>query len=492
MSILETDIVFRKPTIITDTATNGGIKGAVEVQSGVRHALFPRVTKSERDNGVTRLRKEFLCNENADDESAYDVFAWLEMPSNAGDRFFLRAGTQDDVQGDLADHDPLRIGCGQLYAGITAGDATVDILMENDEHIFINGDYIHIANKVMTGQTIAADVNVGDSVEYNGTALEWQKIAYTDDIAYPNGLCVGSDLVMSTDGSTHEEWLQIAVNLTADESIGSGDGASLTLTLATLTNATNGICRKKGIDPGEPDHAVVVTAPPTGGGSDMKARFFGDGTLDTGNSDASAGALDMTDGTWTTDITWDVAPAADSDNISVTYAENSYSYLGFVATVTLEAGQMFANNYTADESTYVSGCLYQAEIVSSYDNLVATTAGNGVYNYITYPVLVFNDGTIEDAITITFTGAATFTAAGLHAGDLGSGSTADDFSTTNPDTGQPYFTIDKDGWTGTWAAADTLTFDTHPSAMGMWLEELVPPLTAAEPNNLIVVGWYCE
>lgn len=491
MSIAESDIVFKKPTIITDTSTNGGIMGAVEVQSGVRHALFPRVTKSERDAGVTRYRKEFLCNENPDDETAYDVLVWPEMPSNAGDRFYLRSGTQDDTQGDLETYDPLRVGCGQLNANITAGDSDCDILMEDDDFIFPNGDYIHIANKVMTGQTIAADVNVGDSVTYN--AGTWEKITYTDDIEYPNGLCVGADLVMSTDGSTHEEWLQIATNLTEDEAIGTGDGASLTITLATLTNAANGICRKKGIAPDEPDHCVVVTAPPTGGGADMKARFLPDGSLDTANSDASAGELDMTDGTWTTDITWDVAPAADSDNITVTYAENSYSYSGNVATVTLEAGQMFANNYTGgDDSTYVAVCLYAAEVVASYDDLVVTTAGDGDYDDTTYPILAHNDGAIEDVITLTFTAATTFTAAGVNAGDLGSGATTGDFSPTNPDTGQPYFTIDQDGWTGTWAAADTLVFALHPAALPLWLEEVVPASTAAEPNNLVVLGWYCE
>lgn len=492
MSITESDVKFRKPTVITDTATNGGIKGAVLVQSGVRHSLFPRVTKSERDNGVTRYRKEFLCNENAADETAYDVLVWMEMPSNGGDHFYLREGTQDDTQGDLETYDPLRIGTGQLNSGITAGGTSVQVSMEDSDYIWPNGEYLHIANKVKTGQTIASDVSVGDSVQYNAVSGEWEKITYTDDIDYPSGLCVGSDLVMSIDGSTNEEWLQIKTNLTEDESIGTGDGASLTITLSTLSNATNGICRKKGVDTNEAGHPVVVTAPPVGGGADMYAKFNPDGSLDTANSDASAGELDMTDGTWTTDITWDTAPAAESDNITVTYAENSFSYSGNVATVQLETGAQFANNYTADESTYVAACLNQATVVASYDSLVATTAGDGDYDDTSYPIAVFNDGTIEDTITITFTGATSFTASGVNAGSLGSGATTGDFSPTNADTGQPYFTIDKDGWTGTWASADTLVFDIHPSAMPIWIEEEVPSSTSAEPNNLVVVGWYSE
>ena len=491
MSILETDIVFRKPTVITDTPTNGGIKGAVEVLNGVRHALFPRVTKAERDAGVTRLRKQFLCNSNADDETSYGMMAWLETQSNAGDRFYLGAGTQDDTQGDLDDYDLLFVGCGRLNAGLTAGVSTsVELLMEDDDFVFPNGDLLHIADKIHTGQTIDAAASIGDSVEYvSGT---WEKITWQESIAYPYGRMVGASSVMYTDGSTKEEWLTIKQNLTSDEAIGTGDGASLTITLATLTNATNGLCRKKGVDPTEPDHPVVVTAPPAAGGDDMKARFLPDGTLDTDNSDASAGELDMTDGTWTTDITWDAAPAAESDNITVTYAENSYSYSGNVATVLLESGSEPANDYSADGSAYASPCLYEDEVVANYDNLVATTAGDGDYDDTSYPVQCHNDGAIEDTITITFTGAAAFTAAGVKAGSLGTGSTASDFSPVNPDTGQPYFTVLSDGWTGTWAAADTLVFSLHPSALAMWLKEVVPALTSAEPNNLVVLGWYSE
>jgi hypothetical protein len=492
MSVSESDFVFRKPVVITNTGTNGGRKGSVLVVSGTRHSLFPRVTKAERTAGVTRYRKEFLANENADDETAYDALIYLELPSTSGDRFYLRSGTQRDIQSSLETYDPLRIGTGAVNSAVTAGDTSVAILMESNDYVFPNGDYLHIADKVMTGQTIASSVSVGDSVEYNDTSAQWEKITYTDDIAYPNGLCVGADLVMSTDDDTNEEWLQIKTNLTEDESIGTGDGASLTVTLSTLANATNGICRKKGVDTNETGHPVVVTAPPTGGGSDMVAKFDPDGTLDTANSDATAGELDMTDGTWTTDITWDTAPAAGSDNITITYAENAFSYAGNVCTVQLETGVQFANSYNADSSAYAGSCLSMDEIIPEYDGWTETCAGDGTYDESSYPPVLFNDGTEEDDWTITFTGATSFTCSGAYFGSLGTGSTLSDFSPTNPDTDQPYFTIDKDGWAGTWASGDTVEFSTSPSALPLWLEQLVPAATSADPNNLVALGWYCE
>ena len=67
-----------------------------------------------------------------------------------------------------------------------------------------------------------------------------------------------------------------------------------------------------------------------------------------------------------------------------------------------------------------------------------------------------------------------------------------DFSPTNPNSGQPYFTIDKDGWGGTWIAGNTVVFQTHPGAVPVWMKEVVPAATSEEPDNLAIMGWYTE
>jgi hypothetical protein len=75
---------------------------------------------------------------------------------------------------------------------------------------------------------------------------------------------------------------------------------------------------------------------------------------------------------------------------------------------------------------------------------------------------------------------------------VGTGSISADFSPINPNTGQPYFTVDKEGWGGTWAIGETITFLTDPSALPIWWKEIVPPVTAVENDNLTVLGFYCE
>lgn len=473
MTVAASDISFKKSAIVTDTSANGGRKGQVAVVSGARHSLFPRVSKAERTAGITRYRKEFMCNENAEDDVAYDVMAFLEFPSNGGDRFAIGKGTQVDTQGDLATNVPIWMGVGALQTALNGGETSVALTMESDDFVFPNGGYLHLSNKFMTSQTIASDVSIGDSVELSGGT--WGKIAATTDITYPKGLYVGNDKVMTVQDSTNEEWLQLADNLYTDEDIGDGDGSNTSPALTTLAHKTNGICTQAGKLP-------VVTA--TIGGQTKTVNVAADGSC---SGYCSAGQLDMATGVWTTDITWNAAPD-NVTNITITYRENCFSYSGNVATAQL-AGQV-ANAYSTTNS-YGAGCIHESEIKPASADWSENSVA-GTYDEASYPLTLYNDGTEYDTWTITFTSATAFTCSGANEGSVGTGSVSSDFAPTNPNTGQPYFKIDKDGWGGTWANGETITFTTNPAGIPIWWREIVPAATAQEPNNIAVLGWYLE
>lgn len=478
MAVEATDIKWKKSATVTDTAANGGRKSNTEIQTGVRHNLFPRVTKSQRTAGMTRYRKEFWCNENADDDAASGVLVYPEFPSNAGDRFYLGKGTQIDTQDDLETYDPVWMGVGHLQTALSGGETEVSLTMENDDFQFPNGGYLHLTDKFKTGETIASDVNIGDSVEYSSGNSQWEKIAATSDVDYPKGICVGSSAVLTVEGTTNEEWLELADNLYEDEDIGDGDGSSTAPALSSLAHGTNGICRQPGKLP-------VVTATDTSDGT-MTVNVAADGTC---SGDCSAGELDMTDGTWTTDITWSSAPKSGTD-ITITYRENCFSYSGNVVTVELASGSSVSGSY-ATSNTYGAGCVDGGTVEPEAENW-AETSTSGTYDESTYPPVLYNDGAEEDSWTITFTSASAFTCSGANAGSAGTGDISTDFSPTNPDTGQPFFTIDKDGWGGSWASGDTIEFDTHPAALPLWLKEVVPAATAQEAYNTFILGFYCE
>lgn len=484
MTITASDIKFRKSVIQTDTDVNGGRKGMVEIVSGARHALFPRVTKSQREAGLIRYRKQFYCNENPDDESAYGVLIYLMRPSNAGDRFYMAKGTQRDIQSqfkrktDVNTYASTRYarvwtGCGQLETPLVGGELQVSLAMESNDFQFPNDGYLYLSNNTMTGQVVDVDVKVGDSVYFS--AGSWSKAAHTNNIIYPYGWCVGVGEVLTIQDSTHEEFLKIAKNETVDEVIGVGDGTNLSPALATLANITKGVCRQAELLP-------VVKA--TCGGVVRTVNVAADG-LCTGY--CSGGQLNMETGAWTAPITWTTAPD-NAVNITITYCGRAFSYAGNVATIDL--ADQVANAYALSGS-FGSGCVYEEEVKCLFDNWAETSAG-GTYDETTYPPVLFNEGTVEDDWTITFTSGSNFAVSGAYFGSAGTGSVSVDFSPINPDTGQPYFTIRSSGWGGVWASGDTVMFTTHPSAVPILLEEEVPADTGQEPNNLVPIGSYTE
>jgi len=90
------------------------------------------------------------------------------------------------------------------------------------------------------------------------------------------------------------------------------------------------------------------------------------------------------------------------------------------------------------------------------------SSSSGTYDENTYPLLLFNDGTVQDTFTITFSSSTAFTCSGTATASLGVGSTLTDFSPINPDTGHPYFTLRSAGFAGSWTNGDTVVFRTGP------------------------------
>lgn len=473
MAVTVADVVFRKSLTVTDTASNGGRKGQSLVVSGLKHSLFPRITNAERVAGKTRYRKQFWSNENSGDDTAHDVLIFFEFPSNAGDRFYMALGTQLDAQGNVvADSDLLWVGTGTLDTALSGSETEVDVLMENDDFDFIPGSILHLTEKFMTGQTVDSDVNIGDSVTYGGGT--WSKIASQTDIAYPDGIFVGGTTVMSEQGSDDEEFLVIQ-DVFADEDIGDGDGADTSPVLTNLVNGANGIMTQA-------QYLPVIKA--TCGSTERTVNIAADGSA---SGYCSAGQLNMADGTWTTDITWTTAPDNSTD-IFATYYEYPWSYVGNVATVKLESGQSVAGTY-ATANAYVGCCIAAGDIVATLTDWVETS-GSGTYDETTYPITMPNICE-EETWTIEFDSPTAVRITGTFLGQVGTGNISNNISITNPNGGV-YFTLDKDGWAGTWADGDTVVFKTHPAAVPIWMKEIVPAGAAAADRNLVVNGWYTE
>jgi len=222
--------------------------------------------------------------------------------------------------------------------------------------------------------------------------------------------------------------------------------------------------------------------------------IFGCGAL---NTDVTAGGstliVDVEDSTL-------VGMFRDTETIRITDMDNPDSITGneeFLTIsgapsvsgtqVTVTVAETLANDYTTANNTRVMPVYEVGDIFCELDNWVETSA-SGTYDEGAFPPVTDNIGTIEQSVTLTFTDSTNFTATSDVSGvSLGSGTTGGDFTPSNPDYTKPYFTVESGGWGGTWAAGDTITFDTHPAAVPLWEKRVVPAGAASLSNNKIIL-----
>lgn len=149
-------------------------------------------------------------------------------------------------------------------------------------------------------------------------------------------------------------------------------------------------------------------------------------------------------------------------------------------TLTLAAG--LTNGYTAGV-TKVSSVYEPGDVSASADNVVVTGSGSFVSG-----IVLDSIGSIEDSWTLTFDTATNYTVVGSATGSVGSGTVGGDFSPNNSDYTKPYFTIQSSGFSGTFTASDTITFDTHPASVPVWYYRKVPAGANSLSGNSVIVA----
>ena len=160
---------------------------------------------------------------------------------------------------------------------------------------------------------------------------------------------------------------------------------------------------------------------------------------------------------------------------------DSVSYVVDLATIGFL--DPLANGYTA-ANTYVGSGLDVGNIVGTFDTFVVTSGG-GAFDEIGQPIVVDSIGGVQDAWTLTFTSSTAYDAVGAVTGAVGSGTVASDFSPNNPAFAKPYFTVPSAGFSGTFAASDTITFNTSPAAAPVWWKRTVPASATAIAGNFV-------
>lgn len=191
----------------SDAAANGGaVDTAAAITTGVLGNIIPIITESERVSGVTKYRKIFLRNENAD--SYTSVKAWISANTPSTDTAITISGAGSfSQQGNTV-----------AITGITfTFAASADVIASADchlalsvgERIFNSTDDTAAAARVISA--ISADgLNITLTVAYGGTTGAGKAASVC--------AATGNTFVAPT-SSAHADVLNLG-NLTQNQSIG--------------------------------------------------------------------------------------------------------------------------------------------------------------------------------------------------------------------------------------------------------------------------------
>ncbi len=126
------------------------------------------------------------------------------------------------------------------------------------------------------------------------------------------------------------------------------------------------------------------------------------------------------------------------------------------------------------------------------DALIGAAPTSGAqYNDLTYPLIVTNEDAITQRWRIAFLSSTTFNVVSEELGIVATGSTAADVAPINPATGNPYFTLDKDGFGTGWATGNTIRFNTVAAGAPIWVARTVRsgPATYVDDRTKIQTRW---
>lgn len=107
------------------------------------------------------------------------------------------------------------------------------------------------------------------------------------------------------------------------------------------------------------------------------------------------------------------------------------------------------------------------------------------YNDVDYPVEVTNADAITERWALRFTNATSFEIIGETMGIVGTGNTTTDTTPINPRTGEPIFTLRKEGWGLGWATNNALRLNVIGALAPLWLVRT----TLAGPAELMRDGF---
>ena len=142
--ILDSELHYAYPAVISDTSANGGVPSTSLIPDATLENVFDHVFIDERQNGSTKHRKIFLKVANPDGDTLYNSYAWLDDVTAADDYVcFFASDFTETAAGITGTED--KYGCATLASDLTAGVSSTIVC--NVEHLdFASGNDIIFRN----------------------------------------------------------------------------------------------------------------------------------------------------------------------------------------------------------------------------------------------------------------------------------------------------------------------------------------------------------
>lgn len=149
------------------------------------------------------------------------------------------------------------------------------------------------------------------------------------------------------------------------------------------------------------------------------------------------------------------------------------------------AGSLLSSALVLDDLQALAGAVFAQESWTSvWADARIGAAIAPQYQQAANPITVINAGAITERWAFIFLTSTTYRLVGETLGVVSTGDINTDFSPINPATGQPYFTIQAEGW-GAWSAGNVLRLNTYGANAPVWVARAVlPSAPSSTPDSL--------
>lgn len=149
MSIVFSEMIWRKSEVSDDTTSNGGrmISTNTAIADDVKNNLWPDVSQAERDAGSEKWRKAHCHIANDSDLQLLQTRVFIETFTPGADAVTIFLGTSTDTRANLSGTEQ-NYGCGDLNGDVLAAVETLEVFTEDaDLAYFKNNMLVRISDK---------------------------------------------------------------------------------------------------------------------------------------------------------------------------------------------------------------------------------------------------------------------------------------------------------------------------------------------------------